>query len=210
VNRLGHPWLDGRFAPVDTLSYSERVWSFLAAHTAQGDLDAVKLDWRFLEPVHHPGGIEAILQTHLFAGYPRTINALATVHGVGVEEFNAGEVDPAVWRGNGEQNCRTIYGDAYEPLRARIASLHPDLDRWMVEIGYGRMLSRPGLTLRQRELCVLAVLAGQNVAPQLKSHLLGAMRAGASRAECRAILDQTTAVWGEDAQVEVDRVWGGL
>jgi 4-carboxymuconolactone decarboxylase len=210
VSQIEHPWLDGRFAEVETLSRCERVWTFLAAHTAQGDLEGVALDWRHLEPVDHTGGIEVILQTHLFAGYPRTINALATVEAIGVEVMTVGEVRPEEWRANGEQNCRTIYGDAYEPLRARIASLHPDLDRWMVEIGYGRMLSRPGLTLRQRELAVLAVLAGQNVAPQLKSHLLGAMRAGATRDECRAILDQTRAVWGGEAQRQVDRVWEGL
>jgi hypothetical protein len=45
--------------------------------------------------------------------------------------------------------------------------LHPVLDVMMLEHGYGRVLSRPGLTLRLRELCVVAALAGQDVAPQL-------------------------------------------
>ncbi len=64
----------------------------------------------------------------------------------------------------------------------------------MVEIGYGRILSRPGLTLRERELCVIAVLAGQNVAPQLSSHLRGAMRAGATAEAVRhaVLLAMTT------------------
>jgi len=30
-----------------------------------------------------------------------------------------------------------------------------------IENGYGRVLARPGLSLRLRELCVLAILAGQ-------------------------------------------------
>ncbi len=210
MSASAHPWLDGRLAAVETLSARERVWTFLAAHTARGDLEGVRLDWRALQPSDHLGGVEVILQTHLFAGYPRTINALGAVHAVGVADMHTGEVAPAVWRARGEANCRTVYGDAYEPLRARIAGLHPDLDRWMVEIGYGRMLSRSGLTLRQRELAVLAVLAGQDVAPQLKSHLLGARRAGASRAECRAVLDQTALVWGVEAQNQVDTVWEAL
>jgi alkylhydroperoxidase/carboxymuconolactone decarboxylase family protein YurZ len=45
--------------------------------------------------------------------------------------------------------------------------LHPVLDDMMLEYGYGRVLSRPGLSLRLRELCVVAALAGQDVAPQL-------------------------------------------
>jgi len=37
----------------------------------------------------------------------------------------------------------------------------------MVETGYGRVMGRPGLELRMRELCVVAVLAGMNVPAQL-------------------------------------------
>jgi 4-carboxymuconolactone decarboxylase len=180
----------------------------LAAHTAKGDLEGVARDWCHLPGEAHAAGIEVILQTHLFAGYPRTINALATVQRLGIcGEVRAGETTAEIWCAAGEANCRTIYGHAYDKLRTRIAGLHPDLDRWMVEIGYGRILSRPGLTLRERELCVLAVLAGQNVAPQLRSHILGAIRAGATRRECRVILDQTAGVWGSQAQAQVDRVW---
>ncbi len=55
----------------------------------------------------------------------------------------------------------------YEKLRQRMKQLHPVLDIMMLEHGYGRVLSRPGLSLRLRELCVVAALAGQDVAPQL-------------------------------------------
>ena len=87
-----------------------------------------------------------------------------------------------------------------------MAGFHPDLDRWMVEIGYGRVLSRPGLCPRLRELCVLAVLAGQNVTPQLFSHLRGAVNVGATADECRSILEQTSWVWGMEAQTQALRV----
>jgi 4-carboxymuconolactone decarboxylase len=209
VSGSRHPWLD-RLAAVDGFEDRERVWTFVAAHTAAGDLDGVAHDFRHLAPGDQASGIEAILQTHLFAGYPRTINALGVVRAAGVVAGQEGEEDPSIWLRLGEQSCRTIYGNAYEALRRRVASLHGDLDRWMVEIGYGRILSRPGLTLRQRELCALAVLAGQDVVPQLKSHILGAIHAGASQAECRAVLDQTALGWGETAQRQVDRVWEGL
>jgi alkylhydroperoxidase/carboxymuconolactone decarboxylase family protein YurZ len=48
-----------------------------------------------------------------------------------------------------------------------MGQLHPVLDTLMLEHGYGRVLSRPGLSLRLRELCVIAVLVGQDVSPQL-------------------------------------------
>ena len=65
-----------------------------------------------------------------------------------------------------------------------MAALHPLLDRMMIENGYGRVMSRTGeLSMRMRELCVVAALSGQNVAPQLTSHIRGAMRCGASEEE---------------------------
>jgi 4-carboxymuconolactone decarboxylase len=91
-----------------------------------------------------------------------------------------------------------------------VRQLHPDLDDWMVATGYGRVLSRPGPSARERELCIVAVLAGQDVAPQLRSHLLGAMNVGATATECRAVLAQTEAVWGAPAQAHVDSVWEAL
>ncbi len=205
-----HPWLATRLAPVEGLGDTVRLLSLVAGHTAKGDLGRLRFDWSFLPTEEHAGGLEIILQTHLFAGYPRTINALATVRATGVEVATPDDTPAASWPVDGEAACRLIYGPAYAPLRAKVRALHPALDRWMVEIGYGRVLSRPGPTLRERELCVLAVLAGQNVAPQLRSHLHGARRAGASWAECRGILDQTALVWGEAAQAEVDQLWAEL
>lgn len=60
-----------------------------------------------------------------------------------------------------------IQAGVYGKLRKRMGQLHPVLDTLMLEHGYGRVLSRPGLTLRLRELCVIAVLVGQDVSPQL-------------------------------------------
>ena len=53
---------------------------------------------------------------------------------------------------------------------------------------------------KQRELISVSCLAGQVVFPQLHSHLLGALNAGASLAEVRGILDQTELAWGAENQ----------
>jgi alkylhydroperoxidase/carboxymuconolactone decarboxylase family protein YurZ len=55
----------------------------------------------------------------------------------------------------------------YPNLRKRLNFLHPVLENVILQHAYGRTLSRPGPSLRLRELCVIAVLAGQNVLPQL-------------------------------------------
>jgi 4-carboxymuconolactone decarboxylase len=71
----------------------------------------------------------------------------------------------------------------YERLRVNIRDLHPALDAWMIVEGYGKVLSRPGLDLKRRELCVVAACAVLEQERQLHSHLHGALNAGATPAE---------------------------
>ena len=218
--RAMHPLLP-KLEAVPTFSRPERLCTLLAAHTAQGDLKGLVLDWQHLPEDWQQQGLEAVLQTHLFAGYPRTINALAALRTQKHGRFDAQiensfscnvakQSESESFLRQGEKLCRQIYGRGYDRLRQRMADLHPALDRWMVEVGYGRVLSRPGLTLRLRELCVLSVLSGQNVAPQLASHLRGALRVGASKSECEAIIAQCRLVWGEKAFQEAEKVWKSI
>jgi 4-carboxymuconolactone decarboxylase len=66
----------------------------------------------------------------------------------------------------------------YEKLRLNVRDLHPALDAWMVIDGYGKVLSRPGLALERRELCVVAACAAMGQDRQLHSHLHGALNVG--------------------------------
>lgn len=127
---------------------------------------------------------EALLQSHLFLGYPAALSALAAWRERVPEP--PPETDPLAGPGaadarreRGEETCRRVYGRAYDKLRDRVGSLHPALDRWMVSEGYGKVLARPGLPLVDRELCIAAVLAVLGHGPQLHSHVRGALRAGA-------------------------------
>ena len=84
------------------------------ANTAAGNLSNVATDWSSLPQNYHARGLEVVLQTHLFAGFPRAINALATIHQVGVhpedsswaEERN----DSVAWRDLGAATCESVYG----------------------------------------------------------------------------------------------------
>ena len=137
---------------------------------------------------------EIILQSYLFAGFPRALNAARAWRSVSArpaptEDENAVSGQPAQLRKRGEETCRIVYGDMYERLRENIRDLHPALDDWMIIDGYGKVLSRPYVDLRTRELCVVAACATSGQQRQLHSHLHGALNAGSTAAEIGAVLD---------------------
>ncbi len=137
---------------------------------------------------------EVVLQSYLFAGFPRTLNAAREwrkVSGRPAPVQDEGErfADAAQWSEDGQRTCRVVYGVTYERLRHNIRTLHPALDAWMIVEGYGKVLSRPQLDLRRRELCIVAACAAAGQDRQLHSHLRGALNAGAPLAEVYAVLD---------------------
>lgn len=130
---------------------------------------------------------EVILQSYLFAGFPRTLNAAREwrrVSGRAAPESDPGERLDATgeWQAAGQATCAIVYGEFYERLRTNIRALHPALDSWMIVEGYGKVLSRPALDLARRELCIVAACAASRQERQLHSHLHGALHAGASPA----------------------------
>jgi len=135
---------------------------------------------------------EVILQTYLFAGFPRALNAarewrrLSGRPAPETDEDSTFEASQLTERG--EATCAKVYGRFYEPLRHNIKALHPALDAWMVTEGYGKVLGRPQLDLARRELCVVAACAIARQDRQLHSHLHGALHAGASPAHVDATL----------------------
>ena len=139
---------------------------------------------------------ELILQSHLFSGFPRALNAAREWRRASGRHAPNGDpdADPAparvrAWYARGESTCATVYGDTYERLRANIRELHPALDAWMIVDGYGKVLGRPQLDLRRRELCIVAVCAVGEQDRQLHAHLRGALNAGASADEISDVLD---------------------
>jgi 4-carboxymuconolactone decarboxylase len=140
---------------------------------------------------------EVILQSYLFAGFPRALNAAREWRRISGIAAPANDVDadvttPAmadVWRARGEATCARVYGDMYEKLRENITKLHPALDHWMITDGYGKVLSRPGLDLIRRELCIVAVCALAAQDRQLHSHFHGALNVGATPAQVAGTLD---------------------
>ena len=137
---------------------------------------------------------EVILQSYLFAGFPRTLNAARmwrTASGIPAPpaDDSASSLHLAEWEKRGEETCGIVYGEFYAMLRRNVRELHPALDSWMITDGYGKVLSRPGLDLKRRELCIVAACAAAGQQRQLHSHLHGALNSGASAFEVFATLD---------------------
>jgi 4-carboxymuconolactone decarboxylase len=135
---------------------------------------------------------EAVLQSYLFAGFPRALNAMREwrrVAGPAEVSSDTATGDVAGWRAQGEVTCAAVYGSMYDRLRENIRALHPSLDEWMIVEGYGKVLSRPGLDLGRRELCIIAACAASGQDRQLHSHLHGALNVGVTGEVVRLALE---------------------
>lgn len=137
---------------------------------------------------------ELILQSYLFCGFPRSLNAMREWRRLTGDpagpQTEPGDVEE--WRRRGEATCRLVYGAMYDRLRVNIRDLHPELDEWMIVEGYGKVLSRPGLDLARRELCIVAACAASKQDRQLHSHLHGALNVGVAASVVAEAIDALT------------------
>lgn len=151
---------------------------------------------------------EALLQVYLFLGYPTALEAMRLWRGrAGAVGAVAAADDPAEWPRRGEQVCVQVYGGQYARLRESVARLHPDLEQWMLVEGYGKVLGRPGLALRARELCIVAILVVQRAPRQLYAHMRGALNAGAAPAEVEESIHLASA-YAPEARAAALETWG--
>ncbi len=182
---------------VTTLGDEERALVRLAAVIAAGSEPDIRTELARAQQDTRAEWIEeVILQSYLFAGFPRTLNAAREWRRVSGREAPVSDdgerLDRAdEWRRQGEATCAIVYGPFYDRLRHNIRALHPALDAWMIVEGYGKVLSRPALDLARRELCIVAACAASRQERQLHSHLHGALHAGASES---AITDTLAAI----------------
>jgi 4-carboxymuconolactone decarboxylase len=164
------------------LDEATRALVRVAAALAGGSEDTVRAALAAAaETTPHAWIEEVLLQTYLFAGFPRALNGMREWRRIAPHPVpDAHDVPPERWRPDGERTCALVYGGMYERLRSNVRTLHPSLDDWMVEEGYGKVLSRPGLDLPRRELCIVAACAATGQDRQLLSHLHGARNVGIS------------------------------
>ena len=155
-------------------------WDGLAAERRQAPDGEPDREWR-----------EAVLQGHLFAGFPRAVQAsveLDKAGGLGTpepDEIEGPAPDPA----RGRALFDTIYAQRADDVRAVLENAHPDFATWVEEHAYARVLARPGLSPARRELLAVAMLAATGQDRQLASHARGAVRCGADASEVMDVLE---------------------
>lgn len=133
---------------------------------------------------------ECALQSYLFLGFPRMITALEVLSQIWPDQKREsdGRVDfqqlaptsgmaERTWQ-EGIAQCNVIYGKKFDDLAAYMYAVSPTLLAWMIQEGYGKVLSRPGLALARRELLNVSMLLLEERERQLYAHLRGAMNAG--------------------------------
>lgn len=82
----------------------------------------------------------------------------------------------------------TIFGSQEERILERLAQLDPDLMAYIRDFAYDTVYQRGSLDLKTKELLACVLLASLGSPPELRTHLRGAMRAGASEQEVREAL----------------------
>ena len=138
---------------------------------------------------------EVVLQSYLFLGFPRMLIAAEALQQAGQAipreplTFAPSGDEVTDWFDRGTALCRRVYGDTYARLQQRVEGMAPDVFRWMILEGYGKVLSRPGLDVVTRELCIVASLMIENRPAQLYSHMRGALNVGASPELLREVVD---------------------
>ncbi len=153
---------------------------------------------------------ETVLQVHVFAGFPRLVEAygvLAEVDGLGRLAPDEATEDPVdVERARGRVLFDRIYAEDAPRVRAMLESHHADFARWIEGHAYGRVLARPGLAGDRRELLAVVALAALGQDRQLASHARGALRLGARADELDAALEAVGDLIGAEKLERARRV----
>ena len=97
--------------------------------------------------------------------------------------------------------------DRYERGRKRFVEVHDekalesveglgDIGTLIVEVVYGDVFTRPGLSIRDRELATVAALVSLGRSAQLPQHLRASLKAGITVDELREVILQTALIAG--------------
>jgi 4-carboxymuconolactone decarboxylase len=166
----------------------------IATATATGDEAKLRERMIAARAADVPGAWveELLLQSFLNVGYPLTLVAFAVWREVAGPPKDVGEPiahpEWERWTERGVQACAEVYGRTYHKLLVNLRALHPAIEPLVVVDAYGKILSRPGLDTKRRELCTLAAIAMLRADRQLHAHMRGALNTGSTREEVDAVL----------------------
>ncbi len=97
----------------------------------------------------------------------------------------------------GLQKLNEVDGQHGMELVRMLTEKVPDLAQYLVEYPFGDIYSRPGLSLRDRELATVAALTALGHAqPQLEVHVRAALNVGLSKEEIMEVILQQSVYAG--------------
>src|SRR5213592_1838524 len=178
----------------------------IAAATATGDEARLRDRMIAARAVHVPPQWvdELLLQSFLNVGYPLALVAFGVWRSVAGPVGGGEKGGPIAhpgggrWTKRGVEACGEVYGRTYHKLMLNLRALHPAIEPLVVVDAYGKILGRPGLDSKRRELCTLAAIAMENAPRQLHAHLRGALNTGSTRDE----VDEVIAIVETDLTTE--------
>lgn len=142
---------------------------------------------------------EALLKAAALAGLQRTINSLTQLKNVTPMELRETRVlrpvhaPPPVAGGPAEVGAdffSKVYGKITKRVLGQLSTAYPDLGWYTIDHVYDPLLSFTGvLSAKETSLVVIACLIPQDVNPQLKGHLKGALNNGATPEEVGSARD---------------------
>jgi 4-carboxymuconolactone decarboxylase len=96
-----------------------------------------------------------------------------------------------------------VLGDEYvDRALASVTPLTEDLQQLVTEFCWGAVWTRPGLDRKTRSLCNIAMFVALNRPHELRAHVRGALRNGATKEEIVEVLLQGTVYCGVPAGID--------
>lgn len=128
---------------------------------------------------------EAIYQLAPFIGFPKTLNAIATINEVFVENNIVLPLQPQATIEDkqrfeaGKKIQDPIYGDEIEDrYQSLLAPFNEAIPTFLTEFGFGDFYTRTGLDVQTRELLILCCLTTLGADKQILAHYLGNLKVG--------------------------------
>ena len=157
---------------------------------------------------------ELLLQSFLNVGYPLALVAFGVWRSVAGPMV--GESEPIAhpdwerWTKRGVKACGEVYGRTYHKLMLNLRALHPVIEALVVVDAYGKILGRPGLDSKRRELCTLAAIAMQNAPRQLHAHLRGALNTGSTRDDVDEVIALVEDELSKERALKLWEMWADV
>ncbi len=182
----------------EVLSPKEKAMVYIGAATAQGGQAALEASFQqgFQAGVTLNEAKELVGQLYAYCGFPRALNAAATLMKVTEEWKQAGTpLDEGPVNGPMPAGSSLVFGTENQtklcggPVKGPLYQFHPQLDEYLKAHLFGDIFARDSLSWRTRELVTIAALAARpETAPQLRAHIDLGKKNGLTEEQVEAIL----------------------